>query len=53
MTTKLEKMREKLNKALELYPSNSEEILRISKILDVLICKSYYKVKSIGQSERK
>ena len=51
MESRLEKTREKLNKALEVYPSNYKEILRISRILDLLIYNSYYKVGTSGQSK--
>lgn len=47
MVTKLEKVREKLNKALDVYPFDSEVILKLSKELDNLIFKHYVRTSSI------
>ena len=51
MMSKLERMRSRLYKALEIYPSNSEEILRLSKLLDELICKSYRSKNGAGHNK--
>jgi Spo0E like sporulation regulatory protein. len=52
MLTKLEQIREKLHKALEVYPFDSEIILKLSKELDQLICKSYVRSESTWKIQK-
>jgi|GEM_PF-3700244 len=43
LSKRIETLKDKLNKLIELYGTQNQEVLRISQELDILICSSYKK----------
>jgi hypothetical protein len=46
LAEKIDQLRERLYKLIELYGTQNQEVLKCSQELDVLICNSYIKIRS-------
>jgi hypothetical protein len=46
LAEKIDQLRERLYKLIELYGTQNQEVLKCSQELDILICNSYIKIRS-------